>query len=160
MEAAELGVVMTSVVARDELVIREQVASFVAAMRAGDVAALVARYAPGAVSFTLAPPLVSGDVQDPEWLAGWFGTFEGPVDYEVRDLDVTVDGDVGFWHGVNRLSAMPRGRSERFDLWFRMTVGLRRVDGVWLVVHEHQSVPFHMDGSFRAAVGLSPEGVA
>jgi hypothetical protein len=29
--------------------------------------------------------------------------------------------------------------------------------GTWKIVHEHTSVPFHMDGSFRAATDLTPE---
>jgi ketosteroid isomerase-like protein len=41
-------------------------------------------------------------------------------------------------------------------MWFRVTLGLRRIDGKWLVTHEHSSVPFYMDGSLRAAVDLNP----
>ena len=50
----------------------------------------------------------------------------------------------------------PRGASESFTLWFRVTLGLRKIDGRWLVTHEHESVPFEMDGSFRASIGLRP----
>jgi ketosteroid isomerase-like protein len=38
----------------------------------------------------------------------------------------------------------------------RAIVGLRRIGGRWQVVHEHTSVPFHMDGSDRAALDLEP----
>jgi ketosteroid isomerase-like protein len=38
----------------------------------------------------------------------------------------------------------------------RATVGLRRIGGRWQVTHEHSSVPFYMDGSYRAAVDLQP----
>jgi hypothetical protein len=31
---------------------------------------------------------------------------------------------------------------------------LRRVDGRWRIVHDHSSVPFYLDGSYRAAVEL------
>jgi ketosteroid isomerase-like protein len=37
-----------------------------------------------------------------------------------------------------------------------MTLGCRRIDGAWKIVHEHASVPFAMDGSFRALVDLKP----
>ena len=36
------------------------------------------------------------------------------------------------------------------------TLGLRKEDGAWVVTHEHESVPFDMDGSFRASIGLQP----
>ncbi|HEX8345849.1 MAG TPA: nuclear transport factor 2 family protein [Actinoplanes sp.] len=51
---------------------------------------------------------------------------------------------------------MARGASESFSLWHRSTLGLRRIDGDWVIVHEHQSVPFEMDGSFLASTGLQP----
>ncbi|MEJ2852172.1 MULTISPECIES: YybH family protein [unclassified Saccharothrix] len=139
--------------------IRDLVARRVEAMRAGDAEALAADYLPGAVGFTLAPPLEHRDMTDADSLRAWFATFDGPVDHEVRDLVVAADGDVAFCHSLNRVSALPKGYPERFDLWFRSTVCWRRVDGAWRIAHEHTSVPFHMDGSFAAAVGLEPEGV-
>ena len=42
------------------------------------------------------------------------------------------------------------------DLWVRATVGYRKHEGRWTVVHEHVSVPFYMDGSERAALDLKP----
>ncbi|MGH7804122.1 MAG: nuclear transport factor 2 family protein [Candidatus Binatia bacterium] len=42
------------------------------------------------------------------------------------------------------------------DIWVRATVGFEKIDGAWMIVHEHVSVPFYMDGSFKAAVDLTP----
>lgn len=152
--------------ARDEALVRAVIAEQRDAMRAGDADRLVARFAPDAVTFDLAPPLrhTGAEVHDTAGLRAWFATFDGPVDYEVRDLSVTVGGDVAFCHSINRMSATPRGADAAFDLWFRSTVCLRRLDGVWRVAHDHTSTPFHMGGSvdadgvfgFRAATDLSP----
>jgi ketosteroid isomerase-like protein len=38
----------------------------------------------------------------------------------------------------------------------RMTLGCKRIDGRWRIAHEHVSVPFHMDGSYKAAIELKP----
>ena len=43
------------------------------------------------------------------------------------------------------------------DLWFRATLGFRKIDRKWTITHEHSSVPFYMDGSFKAAIDLKPE---
>jgi uncharacterized protein (TIGR02246 family) len=149
---------MTSTVT-GENEIRELLAGYAAAMRAGDVTSLLSRFAPDAVIFTMAPPLWNGPerVHDEERMRAWFATFEGPVDYEVTELRVEVDGRLGFCYSLNRLSATPKGMSEGFTLWFRYTACVRRVDGGWLVAHEHTSTPFYMDGSMRAAVDLGPE---
>ncbi len=74
----------------------------------------------------------------------------------MRDLEITAGGDLAFCHSLNRMSAVPRGHAEAFDLWYRATVCLRRVDGAWRIAHEHTSTPFHMDGSFSAALDLQP----
>jgi ketosteroid isomerase-like protein len=38
----------------------------------------------------------------------------------------------------------------------RATLCFRREGDEWKIAHAHTSVPFHMDGSFRAAVDLTP----
>jgi len=142
----------------DEAQIRELVLGQQEAMRARDAEWLVGRYAPEIVSFDLAPPLrhTGPDVQDPAGLRTWFGTFDGPVDLQVHDLSVTVGGDVAYCHSLNRMAAIPAGSPEGFEMWFRATVCLRRIDGRWRITHEHTSTPFYMDGSFLAATDLKP----
>jgi ketosteroid isomerase-like protein len=109
------------------------------------------------VIFDLAPPLRQpGDARDPGPVEQWLATFEGPMDTEVRDLTVTIGDDVAICTSLDRLTATPRGGTERFDLWHRVTLGLRRIDGRWQIIHEHQSVPFEMDGSSRASLDLTP----
>lgn len=138
--------------------IRELLERRAVAMRAGDADRLVADYLPDAVTFTLAPPLrhTAPEVVDPEALRGWFASFDSAVDYEIRDLVVSAEGDLAFCFSLNRMSAVPRGRGEAFDLWFRSTVCLRRVDGVWRIAHEHNSTPFYMDAGMSAALDLTP----
>ena len=86
--------------------------------------------------------------------------FDGPIDREPKDLEVTVGGDVAFAHGLTALRATPVGAPGAFELWTRTTIGLRKIDGRWRVTHYHESTPFHMDmaadGSFRAATDLRP----
>ena len=126
-------------------------------MSAGDVVGMQEHNAPSVVAYTLAPPLVSDpDGRDPKGLEAWLGGFEAPPRRTVTELEITADGDVAFATSLDSMSATPRGATEPFTLWYRVTLGLRRVDGRWLVVHEHESVPFYMDGSLRAAVDLTP----
>jgi ketosteroid isomerase-like protein len=137
--------------------IRTVIEGKAALLETGDAKAIMAYYAPTFVEFTLAPPLrQSGDGRDPGPLEAWIATFEAPPRREVTQLEITTDGEVAFATSIDRLSAVPRGATEGFSMWFRVTLGLRRIDGRWLVTHEHESVPFEMDGSFRASTGLTP----
>jgi ketosteroid isomerase-like protein len=88
------------------------------------------------------------EARDAEALRAWFASHPGgPVGYEIRDLIVTVGGDVAFCHSLNQLGGA---------LWFRSTIGLRKIGGEWQITHEHNSTPFYMDGSDKAALDLQP----
>jgi uncharacterized protein (TIGR02246 family) len=141
---------------QDEAQIRELIGEWVRAMHAKDVDQLMSLYTPDILVFDLAPPLQQqGAAAHRQNWEAWLPTFEGPVEVEVRDLRISADGDVGFSHSLNRIRGTKKS-GEMADLWARVTVGFRKVDGKWLACHEHVSVPFYMDGSFKAAVDLQP----
>jgi ketosteroid isomerase-like protein len=141
----------------DQETIREFIAGRTAAMRTGDAATICSSYAPGAVVFSLAPPLVQppNGTRDVTRMREWFAEKGGCVWSEVRDLHVTVDGDLALCTSLDSMGASPDS-PQPFTLWYRSTLGLRRTDGTWRIVHEHSSTPFHMDGSLRAATDLQP----
>jgi ketosteroid isomerase-like protein len=150
--------VTTTLRTTDEAQIRQVVGALAIAMLERDPEQIISRYAPGVVKFDLAPPLrrVGAEVHDIAGLQAWFSGFDGPIDYEIRDLELVVGDDVAFCHSLNRMSATPHGAQQGFDLWIRATVCLQKLDGSWLITHEHTSTPFYMDGSFKAAVDLTP----
>lgn len=104
--------------------------------------------------YSMGSPLAA-DQASAEEVDAWFATWQGPIGYEIRDLDIAADGDVAFCRGFARMSGT-KTDGEAVDLWFRLTLGLRRTAAGWTIVHEHESVPFTMDGSGRAAVDLKP----
>jgi ketosteroid isomerase-like protein len=137
--------------------IREVIENRYDRLAAGDVKGMLESYAPDVIQYNLAPPLggvVDGhDVAPTEqWMAG----FAAPPRRAVTQLEIVADGDVAFATSIDSMTATPKGASSSFTMWYRVTLGLRRIDGQWLIVHEHESVPFYMDGSFRAAVDLKP----
>lgn len=106
------------------------------------------------VHFSLAPPLGSTGKHQ-AGLQAWFDTWASPIGGEVREGKLTVGGDVAFWSGLVHMTGTKTG-GERVDLWFRQTLGLVKEDGRWKIAHEHESVPFAMDGSDRALLDLRP----
>jgi ketosteroid isomerase-like protein len=140
----------TGAATADEEQIRAVIADRAAAMHDRDAERFVACYAPQITKFDLAPPLAyqGPEARDAEALRAWFASHPGgPVGYEIRDLAVTVGGDVAFCHSLTQLGGA---------LWFRSTLGLRRIGGAWRITHEHNSTPFYMDGSDKAALDLQP----
>jgi uncharacterized protein (TIGR02246 family) len=140
----------------DETQVRKLIERWVESMRARDVDALVSLYAPDVVSFDLPPPLRNVGAEDYRTrYAEWFSSWRGPIGSEIRELRICAGDDVAFSHCLNRISGK-RTDGEHTDVWVRATVCYRKIDGAWLVTHEHISVPFYMEPPFRAAVDLAP----
>jgi PhnB protein len=106
------------------------------------------------VGFLLAPPLQAVMALGQN-LEEWFATWTGEIGYEIRDLKIVSDGEVAYAHSLNHMTGT-KTDGAAVDLWFRETLGLRKIDGRWRIAHEHESVPFAMDGSFKAEVHLKP----
>lgn len=140
---------------KDEADIRALIEAARQAHHDKDATAIVARYAPDAAIFNLAPPLSHHGVDLQEKQA-WLDTWEGPIDLDSRDFHITVSGDFAFAHGFYRMSGTPKAAGRPISFWMRETVGLHRDAGAWKIVHEHTSVPFYMDGSLRPAFDLQP----
>jgi ketosteroid isomerase-like protein len=125
-----------------------------AAIRAIDLDQLRSIYADDIVSFDIEPPLrhVGVDAKLKNW-SRVFTAYQG-LDYEIRDLEVTVGDGVAFGSSLNRISGrLPDGHDSSY--WVRWTASLCKIDGAWRIVHDHVSVPIDV-GSGRALRDLEP----
>ena len=134
--------------------IRALVDDWAKAIRAKDASGVMTHYAADSVTFDMAPPLISAGA-DAEGLQAWFATWQGPLGYEIRDLKVTAGDHAAFGHSLVRLTGT-KVDGDKADVWFRQTLCFRQIGGEWKIAHQHESVPFYMDGSARAAVDLEP----
>lgn len=141
----------------EEAAIRALIDAQIDAFRRKDAAAAVATLAEDVVAFEMIPPLVlpREAARSEQAMAGWFAGWEGPVNIEMRDLTIQVDGDVGFAHSLNRLFGTRLGGGIT-DIWMRSTLGFRRTADGWRIVHGHSSVPFDPADGFRARLDLQP----
>ena len=141
----------------EEVQIRTLIDNWANALRAKDADGVVSQYTADNIKFTLAPPLqyTRDNPFGKKGLEQWFSSFQGPIGYEIRDLNITAGDNVAFCHSLNRLSGR-RTAGDKFDVWQRATVCFRRIEGKWTITHWHESVPFYMDGSYKAAVDLKP----
>jgi uncharacterized protein (TIGR02246 family) len=125
------------------------------AMRGGDIDAIMSFYAPDIRLFDIIPPLEhkGQDAYRKIWEM-CLPAFQGPIECEVRDLDITVGDGMAFSHGLYRFwGTMTDGK--KMDMWARGTVCYRKLDGKWVIVHDHHSVPIHM-ATNQALFDLKP----
>lgn len=140
----------------DEAAIRQQLDTLAQAIRAGDLEGVKPQYAPDVVSFDVGPRLqdVGAQAKWNNWIAA-FALFQRPLGFEVRDLTITVGGDVAFARSFNRLSGTLQNGTRTNGFWVRATYCFRKIDGNWLIVHDHASAPLD-PGSGQALLNLEP----
>jgi len=128
--------------AKNQAEIRQLLSRWEKAFRAKDVDGVMAVYAPGSevTAFDIVPPLQVGRDAYRKNYQEFFATYDGPLELEFHDLKIVADNRVAFLTCLERVSGTLKG-GQKSDLWVRVTSGLRRIDGKWLIVHDHVSVP-------------------
>jgi uncharacterized protein (TIGR02246 family) len=126
--------------------IRALIEDFTHAVRRKDLEKIMSWYAPDVTAFDIMPPLQGrGTATHRKNWEMWFQATEGPIGYEVRDLNIVAADDVAFCHMLTRATSTMKQDGKVMDMRLRGTIGLRKIDGKWLVTHEHVSVPIEME---------------
>src|SRR5215813_9786966 len=109
--------------AADEAAITSLLEARAQAVRAKDPEAALSPCAPDFLCYDLAPPLARAGAAalDRRGLTAWFDTWRGPIRYDLRNLAITVSGDIAFGHGLLRIGGTKKDGYEG-DLWTRQTV--------------------------------------
>jgi len=128
---------------RDEQEIHALEDQFAAAANAKDLDAIMKVYVPGNDLFVF-------DVGVPRQHVGWedykkdwhdfLAMLPGPIKFTVSDLSVTTDGKIAYGHNIQHLTGTMTDGSPA-DMTVRVTDVYRKIDGKWLIVQEHVSVP-------------------
>lgn len=137
---------MTPRKSHDEDDVRQRIDKLAAAIRAKDLDRVMASYPPDVVSFDVEAPLahVGAAAKRHNW-ERVFAAYRSPLSYQIRNLSITVGGDVAFAHSLNRLAGTLTNGVETDGFWVRATVCLRKIDGDWLIVHDQASVPLDVE---------------
>jgi ketosteroid isomerase-like protein len=138
-----------------EILIRQRVEDYARAIGAKNIDSVMSFFAPDLVSFDIAIKAlryVGADNKRREWQRV-FAAYRS-ITYEVRDLNVTTQGELAFVHAVNHVTGTLTS-GQIADLWVRWTACFRRIDDVWLVVHDHVSVPADLEHG-QAILNLKP----
>ena len=123
----------------DVMAIRAQIEAWAAAVRERDMAGILRNHSSDMVMFDVPPPLQLRGIAAYE--ASWPQFFDAspkPIRFDIKDLQITAGNEVAFAVALMRCAVIEDGN---VDLDFRLTIGLRKIDGQWIVTHEHHSIP-------------------
>ena len=139
----------------DEAEIQGLIDDCIRSLHDKNIEGVMSIYAQEVVSFDIVPPLryMGADEFRKRW-EEVFLVYQGPIDYEVHDLNITVGDDVAFTHSLNRIRGTMNNGLQT-DLWLRWTAGFRKINGKWLIVLNHNSVPADLAHG-KAVLDLKP----
>ncbi len=122
--------------------IRALIERWAAAVHRGDMAGVLADHADDIVMFDVPPPHdgVQGvDAYRDTW-PPFFEWQAAGASFEIVSLDVTASTNVAWAHALLRCGT-PQELAEHPETRLRLTLGLRKEPGRWVVAHEHHSFP-------------------
>ena len=125
----------------NEAAIRAVIESWAAAVRRRDLPGILQNHSSDIVMFDVPPPLQSRGIE--AYRKTWelfFSWSSDPIPFDITEMNITAGMDVAFVVATMRC-AEPGINGEHIALDFRLTVGLRKIDGRWTITHEHHSVP-------------------
>jgi uncharacterized protein (TIGR02246 family) len=126
----------------DESAIRGVITRWVEAIQKQNLEGVLVDHDPNIVMFDVPPPY-NGVRGIDEYRKSWPPFFEWlrqGAQFQLLELDVTAGADVAFAHALLRCGT-PEDFEANPDNRLRITVGLRKDDARWIVVHEHHSFP-------------------
>jgi len=127
-----------------ESTIRTLIETWAEAVHTGDLDTVLADHADDIVMFDVPPP-EDGVRGIDAYRATWPPFFEWQRtegSFEIVELEVTAGEDVAFAWALLQCSS-PEHLAAHPDHRLRLTIGLRREDGRWVVAHEHHSFADH-----------------
>ncbi|HEY4197024.1 MAG TPA: nuclear transport factor 2 family protein [Mucilaginibacter sp.] len=125
----------------NEQLIKKIIDNWAAAVRAKNVPAILAHHSPDVLLFDVPEPLVQSkgiDAYKVSWeqvFYEWYGDDGG---FDVTELNITAGDDVAFCTGIINCSGTEKG--QKIHIKARLTIGLKKIDGQWTILHEHHSL--------------------
>jgi ketosteroid isomerase-like protein len=116
--------------------------------KAKDAAAIMSNFAAGdslvVFDVTIPRQFVGASAYKKDW-EDFFAMVPGPIiSCEMSDLSITASGKLGFSHCILH-AAWNDKEGKKIEIAVRVTDGFQKIDGKWLIVHEHVSVPVDLN---------------
>jgi uncharacterized protein (TIGR02246 family) len=125
----------------DETEIRRIFDQWSKAVRDKDLETIRAHHHPDILMFDVPPPFLSRGID--AYMGTWdlfFTCTPTDVKFDFDHLEIQASPEVAFLTAIGHCrNTEPDGQVLPLD--FRLTMGLRKIDGQWVILHEHHSLP-------------------
>lgn len=118
--------------------IRSVIDRWTQAVRAHDYDGVLAGHDDDMVMFDVPPPMQSRGLDEYRKTWDLFFKYHTPGHaFDISEIEIVAGEDVAFAYALMRCG----GTSGHEGFPFRLTLGFRKKEGAWTIVHEHHSVP-------------------
>lgn len=121
---------------KNEIEIRELIENWTNAICTNDMEGILANHSEDIVMYDVPLPMQSKGLDEYKKTWELFYRFNkgGKNSFGLTELKIFSGEDTAFAHSLIRI----------FDFTCRLTMGFKKKDGKWLIVHEHHSAPFEI----------------
>jgi ketosteroid isomerase-like protein len=120
--------------ATDTDLVREVITRWETAVQNRDMSGTLANHSPDILMFDVPEPIQARGLAAYQETWDLFFTYSpgGVESFHLRELELTVDNSLAVAHAL----------LDVVDVRCRLTTVLRKIDGEWMIVHEHHSSPW------------------
>jgi uncharacterized protein (TIGR02246 family) len=120
--------------------IRQIIENWAAAVKRRDISSILAHHSEDLIMFDVPPPFQSVGIDAYRKTWDTFFKYTKPGVFDFHELKIVADDHVAFCMATMKCEDSTGGTGFE-PLNFRLTIGLKKKDNQWTIVHEHHSIP-------------------
>ncbi len=124
----------------NETQIKTLIENWAKAVRNHDIDAILAYHSNDIVMYDVPEPFQSVGIEAYRKTWDLFFAFTKLGVFDIQELKIVADENVAFCFSTMKCSDK-RDTVDFVELPFRLTIGLRKINNQWIIIHEHHSIP-------------------
>lgn len=124
----------------NEIQIRQLVENWAKAVRNKDIDGILAHHSANFVMYDVPEPFQSVGIEAYRKTWDLFFRYTKPGVFDIQEINIIADDSVGFVYA--KMQCADKSNTTDFvPLDFRLTIGLKKINDQWTILHEHHSIP-------------------
>jgi len=124
----------------NEIQIKTLIENWTKAVRNKDIKQILAHHSNDIVMYDVPEPFQSVGIEAYRKTWDLFFTFTKQGVFDIQELNIVADENVAFCFATMKCSDKS-DTVDFVDLPFRLTIGLKKINNQWTIIHEHHSIP-------------------
>src|SRR4051812_8119413 len=124
----------------NETQIRQLVEDWASAVRSKNMQAILAHHSDDIVMYDVPKPFQSVGIDAYRKTWDTFFAYTKLGVFDIQELHIVADENLSFCFAT--MKCADKSNSDEFvELDFRLTIGLKKINNQWTIIHEHHSIP-------------------